>query len=229
MRALGAERRRARRRLSTRRSRKSCARSPQSLNAPASSPVTHEQRTVSGRGLRQAARHDGRRAGRGRGSVRRAGAATWSTCRACARGQGGILRITAAVLSYRGYYASRCRAPRCSQQRGAHVLPVSRGDRRAVRGGAGVRDGRAAHGRGERIATKYLATPMPRCWRAGFGRQARTQVDAVCAVRPIREIRAWSPTTASRAAFCADIQKVNKINAVAVDAPEQAVRAPTCW
>lgn len=71
--------------------------------------------------------------------------------RVCAPVKGGILCITAAVLSYRGYYA-------------------------------------------------------------------------VCAVRPIREVRVWSPTPASRDAFCADVKNINKINALSVLSPEQAVR-----
>jgi alanine dehydrogenase len=49
-------------------------------------------------------------------------------------------------------------------------------------------------------------------------------VDAVCAVRPIREIRVWSPRAASREAFCADVKNVNKINAMPVDSQEAAVR-----
>jgi ornithine cyclodeaminase/alanine dehydrogenase-like protein (mu-crystallin family) len=75
------------------------------------------------------------------------------------------------------------------------------------------------------IATKYLANPDAAVLGVlGSGRQARTQVDAVCAVRPIREIRVWSPREASREAFCADVKNVNKINAIPVDSQEAAVR-----
>jgi ornithine cyclodeaminase/alanine dehydrogenase-like protein (mu-crystallin family) len=75
------------------------------------------------------------------------------------------------------------------------------------------------------IATKYLANPDAAVLGVlGSGRQAHTQVDAVCAVRPIREIRVWSPRAASREAFCADVKNVNKINAMPVDSQEAAVR-----
>ena len=52
----------------------------------------------------------------------------------------------------------------------------------------------------------------------GAGFQARTQVDAVRAVRNIKEVRAWSRHAEKREAFAADM------NAVAVDTAEQAVR-----
>src|SRR5262245_28438291 len=52
------------------------------------------------------------------------------------------------------------------------------------------------------LATKLLANPDARTLGViGSGKQARTQVAAVCAVRPIKQIRVFSPSRAHRTAF----------------------------
>ncbi|HMA34465.1 MAG TPA: ornithine cyclodeaminase family protein [Chloroflexia bacterium] len=75
------------------------------------------------------------------------------------------------------------------------------------------------------VATKYMArTGKPGqpftlgCFGAGY--QARTQVEAVCAVRPVGRLRVYSPTAASREAFAAEMGAALGIQAEAVATPE---------
>lgn len=60
----------------------------------------------------------------------------------------------------------------------------------------------------------------------GSGVQARTQLEAVCTVRPIREVRVYSPTTAHAETFAAAMRGVGPIpeNIQVADSPETAVR-----
>ena len=139
---------------------------------------------------------------------------------------GGILRITAAVLSYRGYYGVKVSSTAVFHSNAGRMFCLYREETGELCAVVQVfAMGALRTGAASGIATKYLANPDAAVLGVlGSGRQARTQVDAVCAVRPIREIRVWSPTPASRAAFCEDVKKVNKINILSVDTPEQAVR-----
>jgi alanine dehydrogenase len=53
------------------------------------------------------------------------------------------------------------------------------------------------------VATRHLSRPDSReVGIIGSGYQARTQLEAVCAVRPIEHIRAWSPTRENLLRFC---------------------------
>jgi ornithine cyclodeaminase/alanine dehydrogenase len=57
------------------------------------------------------------------------------------------------------------------------------------------------------VATRILANPEARTLAVlGSGKQARAQVLAVCAVRPIREIRVFSPSPEHRADFAGHIE-----------------------
>jgi alanine dehydrogenase len=52
------------------------------------------------------------------------------------------------------------------------------------------------------LATKLLANPGASTLAViGSGKQARTQVAAICAVRPIKQVRVYSPSRAHRTAF----------------------------
>ena len=62
------------------------------------------------------------------------------------------------------------------------------------------------------IATKYLANEGAATLGVlGSGRQARTQVEAVSRVRPIREVKVFSPTPEHRERFCRDLEESLKI------------------
>jgi alanine dehydrogenase len=140
--------------------------------------------------------------------------------------KGGTLRITAAVLSYRGYYGVKVSSTAVFHSNAGRMFCLYREETGELCAVVQVfAMGALRTGAASGIATKYLANPDAAVLGVlGSGRQARTQVDAVCAVRPIREIRVWSPRAASREAFCADVKKVNKINLIPVSSEEEAVR-----
>lgn len=140
--------------------------------------------------------------------------------------KGGTLRITAAVLSYRGYYGVKVSSTAVFHSNAGRMFCLYREETGELCAVVQVfAMGALRTGAASGIATKYLANPDAAVLGVlGSGRQARTQVDAVCAVRPIREIRVWSPRSASREAFCDDVKNVNKINAIPVDSQEAAVR-----
>lgn len=140
--------------------------------------------------------------------------------------KGGILRITTAVLSYRGYYGIKISSNAVSSKHVGRLFCLYREDGAdlcaimQVYGMGAIRTG-AASG----IATKYLANPdAPILGVIGTGPQARTQAQAICKVRPIREIRAYSPTLANRERYCREIEMLTGVKATAVDSAENAVR-----
>jgi alanine dehydrogenase len=58
------------------------------------------------------------------------------------------------------------------------------------------------------LATRLMSNPDARTLAViGSGRQARAQVVAVCAVRPIRHIRVFSPTAEHRQKFARELEK----------------------
>jgi ornithine cyclodeaminase/alanine dehydrogenase-like protein (mu-crystallin family) len=84
--------------------------------------------------------------------------------------------------------------------------------------------GRLRTGAATGLATRYLARPDARVvGMIGAGRQAATQLMAVCAVRPIAEARVYSPTPERRAAFTHRMRETLGIPVQAVERPEAAV------
>jgi ornithine cyclodeaminase/alanine dehydrogenase-like protein (mu-crystallin family) len=74
------------------------------------------------------------------------------------------------------------------------------------------------------VATKYMARPdasIVGCIGAGY--QATTQVEAVCAVRPIREVRVFSRTPERRAAFAEAMTRRLGIPVRAVEGARECV------
>ncbi len=74
------------------------------------------------------------------------------------------------------------------------------------------------------LATKLLARPEARSLGViGSGRQAFTQVAAVCAVRPVRDVRVFSPTPAHRDDFARAIERELGVAATPAPSAEAAV------
>lgn len=141
--------------------------------------------------------------------------------------KGGTLRITAAVLSYRGFYGVKVASTAVFHSNAGRMFCLYREETGELCAVVQVfAMGALRTGAASGIATKHLANPDASVLGVlGSGRQARTQVDAVCAVRPIREIRVWSPTTAHCEAFCADVARhYPAISVSAVATPEHAIR-----
>jgi ornithine cyclodeaminase len=74
-------------------------------------------------------------------------------------------------------------------------------------------------------ATRILANPeADELAIIGSGTQARTHLQAMLAVRPVRRVRAWSPTRDRLDAFVSRAREDHDVDVQAVDTPEAAVR-----
>jgi alanine dehydrogenase len=58
----------------------------------------------------------------------------------------------------------------------------------------------------------------------GSGFQARTQIEAMCAVRPVRKVKVWSRSEEKRRAFAEECSTVLGVDVSAADTAEEAVR-----
>ena len=84
--------------------------------------------------------------------------------------------------------------------------------------------GRMRTGAASGLATKILANPEARTLGViGAGRQAFTQVAAVCAVRKIETVRVFTRTAEHRVAFAREIEKKLRVAAKPVPSGEAAV------
>ncbi len=85
--------------------------------------------------------------------------------------------------------------------------------------------GQLRTGAASAIATRYMARQESiRLGILGTGFQARAQVQAICAVRPIQAITAYSRDAAKRAAFCREMTELVGIRVQAAETAEAAVR-----
>jgi ornithine cyclodeaminase/alanine dehydrogenase-like protein (mu-crystallin family) len=140
--------------------------------------------------------------------------------------QGGIVRITAAVLSYRGYYGVKISSTAVFGSNAGRMFCLYKEETGELCAIVQVfAMGALRTGAASGIATKYMANPDAATLGVlGSGRQARTQVEAICAVRLIKSIKVYSPTKANREKFCSDITAQFKVDATPVDSAELAVR-----
>ncbi len=84
--------------------------------------------------------------------------------------------------------------------------------------------GRIRTGAASGLATKLLANPQARTLGViGAGRQAFTQVAAVCAVRKIETVRVFARTPAHREAFAAEIERKLRVAATPAASAEAAI------
>jgi len=75
------------------------------------------------------------------------------------------------------------------------------------------------------VASKYLARKDAKVMGLlGSGEQARTQVTAHLAVRPLNKIKVYSPTKENREKFAGEMSKETNIEVVPVASAEEAVR-----
>jgi len=75
------------------------------------------------------------------------------------------------------------------------------------------------------VATKYMARPeAARLGIFGAGLQAKTQVQAICAVRPIKTVLASSRDETKRQAFCREMTEATGIGVYPASTPEEAAR-----
>lgn len=140
--------------------------------------------------------------------------------------KGGVLRITAGILSYRGLYGVKVSSTAVFGRNAGRMFSLYReesGELCAIVQVFGM--GALRTGAASGVATKFMANEDARSLGVlGSGRQARTQVEAVCRVRRIAVAKVYSPTKENRERFCREIAEAHGLRAVAVDSPEAAVR-----
>ena len=75
------------------------------------------------------------------------------------------------------------------------------------------------------LATKYMAKPDAATMGIiGTGREARAQAAALCTVRDLRLIKAFSRSAENRERFAADVSKRTGVDVVPVDSADECVR-----
>lgn len=83
--------------------------------------------------------------------------------------------------------------------------------------------GQVRTGAASGIATQYMARPDAcEVGLFGTGKQARTQLEAVCKVRKINRVHVYSPSEEHRRQFAAEMSQTCGVEIVAVHRPEQA-------
>jgi ornithine cyclodeaminase/alanine dehydrogenase-like protein (mu-crystallin family) len=114
----------------------------------------------------------------------------------------GTLRITAAVLNTRGYYGIKVSSTTIFESSAGRVFSLYKANGELAAIVQVFAMGALRTGAASGIATKYMARPNARILAViGTGRQARTQAEAICKVRPITEIRSFSRSPDNRDAF----------------------------
>jgi ornithine cyclodeaminase/alanine dehydrogenase-like protein (mu-crystallin family) len=85
--------------------------------------------------------------------------------------------------------------------------------------------GQVRTGAASGVATKYLARPeAATVGLYGTGKQARTQLQAVCKVRPVQHALVYSRSEERRRRFAAEMSEACGVDVVPVDRPESAAR-----
>jgi ornithine cyclodeaminase/alanine dehydrogenase-like protein (mu-crystallin family) len=137
----------------------------------------------------------------------------------------GTLRITAAVLNYRGYYGVKVSSTTVFGHTAGRVFCLYKeegGELCAIVQVFAM--GALRTGAASGVATRYLSREDSRVLGViGSGRQARTQVEAIANVRDLRELRVFSRSAEKREAFCRDIATRLGIASRPVDTPQDAV------
>jgi alanine dehydrogenase len=137
----------------------------------------------------------------------------------------GTLRITAAVLHFRGYYGIKVSSTTVFGHNAGRVFCLYKeagGELCAIVQVFAM--GALRTGAASGVATRYLSNENSSVLGViGSGRQARTQVEAIASVRTIKEVRAFSRSGEKRAQFCRDIEASLGIEARPVETAQDAV------
>ena len=89
----------------------------------------------------------------------------------------------------------------------------------------GDRLGQIRTGAASGVATRYLARADARILgMIGTGWQARSQVEAICAVRPIQQVRVFGRDPERRQTFADEMQRATGVETLPADSAEHAVR-----
>jgi len=130
-----------------------------------------------------------------------------------------VMAASARSLGYLGYKAY------CTTRRGAefHVVLFDARSGTMVAFMAADYLGQVRTGAASGVATQYMARPdASEVGLFGSGKQARTQVQAICKVRKIRRVQVYSPNSERRRLFCEDMSRLCQTEVVPVPRPEMA-------
>lgn len=140
------------------------------------------------------------------------------------RGPHAILNVMPASWSTRGYYGFKYYTiSRQTVRFWFHLFDGTTGAPLAVF--EANRLGQQRTGAASGVATKFLANPDASVVGiVGTGWQAESQLEAVCAVRDVQEIRCHSREGSQRQAFAERMTRSLGVDVKAVDTPERAVK-----
>jgi ornithine cyclodeaminase len=144
------------------------------------------------------------------------------------RGEAGTLRIISAVLPKASFFGLKTLTGTPGRRLPeetyfvALLFDMETGALRAVISAnhlTGLRTGAASA-----VAAKYLARKDAEVLGVfGAGPQARYQVEALCAVRPVRMVKVFTPHSETATRFAAKVARDFGITCLAVDSPREAV------
>ena len=137
----------------------------------------------------------------------------------------GILRITAAVWTARGYYGVKVSSTSVFGRNAGRLFLLYQEDSgTAVAAVQVFQMGTLRTGAASGVATKYMARKDARILGViGPGRQAKTQIEAICRVRSIEEIHVFGRKQEALSQFCAEMSDAVKIDVRPSDSAERAV------
>jgi ornithine cyclodeaminase/alanine dehydrogenase-like protein (mu-crystallin family) len=137
----------------------------------------------------------------------------------------GTLRITAAVLNYRGFYGIKISSTTIFGHSAGRVFCLYKEERGELCAIVQVfAMGALRTGAASGVATKYLANADAGVLGViGAGRQAQTQIEAIAGVRPLKEVRVFSRSVENRTSFCWDITSRLGLQTRPVETTREAV------
>jgi ornithine cyclodeaminase/alanine dehydrogenase-like protein (mu-crystallin family) len=138
--------------------------------------------------------------------------------------KGGLLHVMSASVPSLGFAGVKSYTSIDGETRFlVHLYDSSNGEILALM--EADRLGQLRTGAASGVATKYMARDdASRVGIFGTGWQARGQLQAVCTVRPIKTILAYSPNEAHRESFCREMTDTLKVGVYPAGTPEEAVK-----
>lgn len=133
-----------------------------------------------------------------------------------------MLHIMAASTNEIGYLGYKAY---CTTRRGAHFHVVLFDGKSGTMVALMEADylGQVRTGAASGVATEYMARPeASEVGVFGSGKQARTQVQAICKVRKVRRVQVYSPNAERRSVFCAEMSRLCHTAVEPVPRPELA-------
>jgi ornithine cyclodeaminase/alanine dehydrogenase-like protein (mu-crystallin family) len=135
----------------------------------------------------------------------------------------GLLHVMSASLPTLGYAGLKSYTSVAGKARFLVLLYKDDGQLVAVI--EADRLGQLRTGAASAVATKYMARQdSSRLGILGTGLQARTQLQAICTIRPIKTILAYSRDSGKRERFCKEMTELVGIGVYPASTPEEAVK-----